>query len=178
MAVTRPPYHEKLIKAATIDEPVIAVGHSGAGALLPAITDTAIFVDAVLPHPGQSWFDVAPPQAQAQLRGLATEGELPPWHEWFAPEDIQLPHGPLRTQFLAEIPRLPLAYFAEAVPVTPAIRQAAYIRLSAPYDTAADEAEHLGWFVHRENAHHLAMLTEPERIADLITIGLTQITLA
>ncbi|SMD21061.1 hypothetical protein SAMN05661093_06714 [Kibdelosporangium aridum] len=178
MTVTGPPYREKLISAATCDEPVIAVGHSGAGALLPAIADTAIFVDALLPHPGQSWFDIAPPPAQAQLRGLATEGELPPWHEWFAPEDLPLPDGPLRTQFLAEIPRLPLAYFAEPAPVTPAIRQAAYIRLSEPYDTAADHAERLGWFVHRENAHHLAILTDPEQMADLIMIGLAEITLA
>jgi hypothetical protein len=53
---------------------VVLAGHSGAGALLPAIVDEiaaggdaadvavhcAIFVDAILPHPGQTWFETAP----------------------------------------------------------------------------------------------------------------------
>ena len=46
----------------------IVVAHSGAGALIPSVAALAkeglrgvIYCDAILPHPGQSWFDTAPP---------------------------------------------------------------------------------------------------------------------
>src|SRR4051812_24968387 len=61
-------------------ESVTLVAHSGAGALLPGIAhaiehlthlDGAVFVDAALPYPAQSWFDSVPRELAAQLRGLA-----------------------------------------------------------------------------------------------------------
>jgi hypothetical protein len=172
MAVTAPPYHHNLATAIP-DEPAVLVVHSGAGALVPAIRQAkaAIFVDALLPHPGRSWFDTAPPEAQAQLRGLAADGVLPPWHEWFPGE--AMPEALVKS----EIPRLPLTYFEERSPQADPV-PSAYIRLSEAYDAAADEAGRRGWWVHRENAHHLAMLTDPDRIADLIVIGLTHLPLA
>ena len=82
------PYYPAL--AAAVDDladPVVVVGHSAAGALLPAIAEAvgdrtrgAVFVDAMLPQPGRSWFDTAPPGLEAQLRGIADRGLLPPWH--------------------------------------------------------------------------------------------------
>jgi Alpha/beta hydrolase family len=91
------PYYPKYATAAaaSVDDEtgqVVVIGHSAAGALLPAIAEAvgkrargAVFVDAMLPQPGRSWFDTAPPGLEAQLRGLADEDLLPPWHEWFPP---------------------------------------------------------------------------------------------
>jgi hypothetical protein len=46
----------------------ILVGHSGAGAMLPLVAEAigrsvrcAVFADALLPHPGRSWFDTSRP---------------------------------------------------------------------------------------------------------------------
>jgi predicted alpha/beta hydrolase family esterase len=60
--------HTAAVKQALADvppgRPVVLVGHSGAGPLLPAIhraiaqpVAACLFVDASLPHPGQSRFD-------------------------------------------------------------------------------------------------------------------------
>ncbi|ANN21715.1 hypothetical protein SD37_11885 [Amycolatopsis orientalis] len=161
------------------DRPAVLVGHSGAGALLPSIADAvgdsvhgAVFVDAILPHPGGSWFDTAPPQLRDHLAGLAHAGWLPPWNEWFPAEafDTLLPDEDMRERFVAELPRLPVTYFEESAPVThgwPAVR-CAYVRLSEAYDRSADEAVRRGWWVHRENADHLAMLTQPDRVTDAV----------
>src|SRR5271170_1235421 len=61
-----PPYYRKLAGRAAdaAGTGPVLVAHSGAGALLPAIAEqtqarAAIFVDAILPHPGLSWFDTA-----------------------------------------------------------------------------------------------------------------------
>ena len=67
------PYYPKYATAAaaSVDDEtgqVVVIGHSAAGALLPAIAEAvgkrargAVFVDAMLPQPGRSWFDTAPP---------------------------------------------------------------------------------------------------------------------
>lgn len=181
-----PPYYRKFAEAAAhglVAEgnsgPVVLAGHSGAGALLPAIAAVvgddargAVFVDALLPHPGSSWFDTAPAQLREQLAGLVRAGRLPPWNEWFPAEvfDQLVPDAGLRERFIAELPRLPVAYFEEPAPDMsgwPAVR-CAYARLSEAYDRSAADAERRGWWVHREDAGHLAMLTQPERIADMI----------
>ncbi len=178
-----PPYYRRLARAAVhepaIDGPVVLVGHSGAGALLPTIAELvngdvrgAVFVDALLPHPGQSWFDTAPAELREHLAGLVWEGRLPRWNEWF-PDAVNrlVPDAELRERVVAELPTLAVRYFEEPAPEVgdgwAAIR-CAYVRLSEAYDDLADDAERRGWWVHREEADHLATLTQPERIADLI----------
>jgi hypothetical protein len=145
--------------------------------LLPVIADAvatvaAVFVDAFLPHPGRSWFDVAPVPLREQLLDIADAGRLPPWNEWFPANalDELVPDPNLRRQFVGEIPRLPLAYFLERAPVTRNwdTLQYAYMRFSAAYDHTADEADRLGWWVARRNWDHLRMLTDPAAVADLI----------
>jgi hypothetical protein len=178
------PYYPKyaMTAAAAVDgtsDPVVVVGHSAAGALLPAIAEAvgdrtrgAVFVDAMLPQPGRSWFDTAPSVMEAQLRGLADHGLLPPWHEWF-PEGAleELVPGPDRRQRLvAEIPRLPLAYFEEPAPPTRFSESisCAFLRLGSPFDRAADKADRLGWWVARRDWDHLRMVSDPDAVADLI----------
>lgn len=148
--------------------------HSGAGSLAPAIAERlpgirhALFVDALLPHPGRSWFDTAPPALAAHLRELAgTDGRLPAWDQWFPPGslDALLPDPELRAKLVAELPRLPIDYFEQPAPHTPWTVDSAYLQLSAAYDEQAAEAAALGWPVERLELHHLALLTDPETIA-------------
>ncbi len=158
---------------------MVLVGHSGAGALLPAVAAAlpgrvraALFVDALLPHPGRSWFDTAAPELREQLRSLAREGRLPPWHEWFPAGAVAglLPDATVRERFLAEVPELPLAYFEERAPEVPdwSPARCGYVRLSEAYDREAGDAAALGWPVYREDADHLAMLTRPAAVAELL----------
>jgi hypothetical protein len=182
VATMGPPYYPKYTKAAAViddAESVVLVGHSAAGVLLPAIAEAigdrtrgAVFVDAMLPQPGRSWFDTAPPGVEARLRDLAVDGALPPYHEWFPPGALAdwVPDPERRRRLIAEIPRLPLAYFDEPAPSARFAESVAcaFIRLGAPFDAAADKAERLGWWVARRDWDHLRMLSDPDAVADLI----------
>jgi Alpha/beta hydrolase family len=188
-----PPYHEKLairvaevVRGSSLAGPIVVVGHSGAGALLPSITATmqetvtaASFVDAILPHPGSSWMETAPPALREQLRGMAVDGRLPPWQEWFPPGTIEalIPATELRAGILAEVPRLPLAYFEEpALTVDWSGSRCGYLQLSAAYGAYADEAERRGWPTIREAADHLAILTRPAIVAERLLELVERIT--
>jgi hypothetical protein len=184
LATMDPPYYPKYATAAAAavdgtSGPVVVVGHSAAGALLPAIAEAvgdrtcgAVFVDAMLPQPGRSWFDTAPPGLEAQLRGLADHDLLPPWHEWFPTGSLEalVPDPARRRRLIAEIPRLPIAYFDEPAPPARFAKPVAcaFLRLGAPFDRAADKAERLGWWVTRREWDHLRMLSDPDAVADLI----------
>lgn len=157
----------------------VLVVHSGAGGLVPSIVERApaafgavLFVDALLPHPGFSWLETAPPPMAEQLRRLATGGVLPPWHRWF-PDDVLaglLPDAVTRADFVSEIPQLPLAYFEEKAPAGRRWETvpSGYLRLSDQYDHQADQAERLGWPVLRHEGTHLSPVTAPELVADLL----------
>jgi hypothetical protein len=183
-----PPHYPKYAKGAAIDgsDPVVLVGHSAAGVLLPAIADVngdrtaaAVFVDAMLPQPGRSWFDTAPPGVEAQLRSIAVDGVLPPYHEWFAPGVLEewVPDPERRRRFIAEIPRMPLAYFDEPAPPAQFTDDVAcaFIRLGTPLDAAADKAERLGWWVARRDWDHLRMLSDPEAVAEVIALAISAV---
>lgn len=189
VATTGPPYCPKYAKAAAaaVDggvDPVVLVGHSAGGALLPAIAEAvgdrttgAVFVDAMLPQPGRSWFDTAPPGLEAQLRGLATDGVLPPYHEWFPPGALAdwVPDAARRRRLIAEIPRMPLAYFDEPAPPARFAQSVAcaFVRLGAPFDAAAAKAQRLGWWVARRDWDHLRMLSDPEAVADVVALAIS-----
>jgi hypothetical protein len=173
------PYYPALAEAAAaaITDPAILVVHSGAGALVPAVAaleavKAAVFVDALLPHPGDSWFAGVPEQLGARLKGMAKDGKLPPWHAWWPKGAMErmLPDRETGAAFLAEQAELPLAYFEEAAPEIPLSTPSAYLRLSEAYDADADAAEGAEWGVLRLNLHHLAMLTHPQPIADAILL--------
>jgi len=153
------------------------VGHSGAGGLLPAIADAgldvaaALFVDAVLPHPGQSWLETAPPALRAEVLNSAREAHAAPWPEWFAPALLErlLPDRAMREAFAAECEPIPLDYLTAPSPRPSAWPPAAcaYLQLSDGYD-AETEAAARHWPVERLPLHHLAMLTEPAKVAAAI----------
>ncbi|HXQ14538.1 MAG TPA: hypothetical protein VN814_07960 [Caulobacteraceae bacterium] len=157
--------------------PWTAVLHSGAGGFAPALAASAarltgfIFVDAVLPYPGRCWRETAPELAR-RLAGLTTDSLLPPWNQWFGhdPTPQLLPDGATRDAFISDLPRVPLA-FLEAV--CPDQRQwerlpAVYLQLSKAYAFETAEAERRGWPVRRAALHHLAMVSDPDKVAALL----------
>ncbi|HVW40536.1 MAG TPA: alpha/beta hydrolase [Amycolatopsis sp.] len=174
-----PPYYPRfadVVAACAGAGPVVLAGHSGAGSVLPAVAErlgdrvrAAVFVDAPLPHPGRSWFDTAPPDLRDGMKNLAHDGRLPRWHELFPPGMVEalVPDPALWARFVAELPRVPLPYFEEPAPRAP-IAHGVYVRLSEAYDREAAEAARLGWPVHRLDADHLAPLTRPAMVGDLL----------
>jgi len=176
-----PPFFPRIASTIASEVPsaqaVVLVVHSGAGALVPVIASAvtvvgAVYVDAILPAPGRSWFDTAPPDLAAHVRGLAgADGLLPPWHTWFGPSapDELLPDPDARAAFVAEVPRLPLAYFSERTPASgPALPWSAYVQLSSAYDDEAATATREGWPLVRLDADHLAPVTRPALVAEAL----------
>jgi hypothetical protein len=157
---------------------IFLVAHSAAGALVATIADGlpylrgVIFLDALLPQPGQSWFDTAPENLASRVRGLAHNGFLPPWHLWWPPEMLSamLPDEATRAAFTSELKGLPLAYFEERAPKTvlPAGLRCTYVRLSDAYEAEASCADSLGWPVVHEPLDHFAMLTKAAHLAAVL----------
>lgn len=172
----------ELVAAAIRHGPVVLVAHSGAGPLLPLIADrlgqqhvavaASVFVDAGLPHPGQSALDVLPAPAAELLRRMTVEGWLPPWTSWWPPEQLRvmLPDEQLRNLMVDTCPRLPVSLFTEVLPGVSedGLGVCSYVRLSSVYDPFADQAEQAGWPVRRLESHHLAVLTSPAEVADTL----------
>jgi hypothetical protein len=170
-----PPYcsrQAEVIASGASGQPVILIGHSGAGPLLAAagaIIEQVrgyVFVDAGLPTPGQSWMDTVPLDLAAPLREMAdAQGWLPPWPHWWGEEALAelIPDPEVRRNFAAGCPRLPLAMFEEVHPPVPRWPDApaAYLQLSEAYADQAAKARELGWPVTQRVSHHLAPLTDP-----------------
>lgn len=160
-------------------ERAILVAHSGAGALVPALAARiapsvagVIFADAILPHPGLSWFDTAPAALREQLRAGALSGELPRWADWWKPGALArlVPDAAALAQMTAESEPIPVAYFEERAPSLDLTAPAAYLQLSAAYDEEAVLCGQYGWCKARLPLHHLAMLTHAEAIADALEL--------
>lgn len=160
-------------------EPAVLVLHSGAGALAPAIVAAArpkpvaiVFVDALLPHPGKSWLEIAPPLLARRLRDMAIDGVAPPWNEWFAQDPCVLLIGDnaVRRDFVDELPSVPMAYLQARAPSPLGWHgiPTAYLQLSDAYEPQAREAARRGWRVGRGRLHHLALVTDPVTVAGLL----------
>ncbi len=170
------PYYPALAEAASaVAEDCILVVHSGAGALVPSIAILAplrgaIFVDALLPHPGASWFAGVPEPLGARLRASAKDGRLPPWHAWWPKGAMEalLPDRAQGAAFIAEQGEVPVAYLDEVAPAIPLSTPSAYLQLSGAYKDDADVAEAEGWPVRRLELSHLAMLSHPDTVADAV----------
>ena len=166
--------------ARQIGERAVLVAHSGAGALVPTILQGAggrvaavIFVDALLPHPGRSWFDTAPEALAARLRRHARAGLAPRWPDWLPPERFEqlLPDPAMRRSVIEDAPAVPLAFLDEPAPHGPAAMPpygCAYLQLSSAYDREAGEARTSGWVVERLDGHHLSIMAQPSLVAAAI----------
>lgn len=178
------PVHQLLIGqfTDTIDEaepsaPLVLVGHSGTGPLLPAFADAIeipvaclVHLDAGLPTPGRSWRDTVPAELYADLRSKARDGRLPPWHRWFEPDPLVelVPDPAVRAAIEAEQPEIPVSYMKEQRPTVTWPGPSGYLMLSPPYADEARQAEESGWPVRRLDAHHLAPATDPAPVADAL----------
>jgi hypothetical protein len=160
---------------APIAAPIVLVGHSGAGSRLPAIAnelggvERAVYVDALLPHPGRSWAQTVPEEFVARLVDSAADGRLPPWSEWWGEDAMRLllPDDALRARFVADCPRVPVSVLYEVMPEVPE-PPGTYVQLSAAYESETAAARERGWPTIVLDLHHLALLTDPEVIADAL----------
>jgi pimeloyl-ACP methyl ester carboxylesterase len=170
------------VRAATanVSDPIVLVGHSGAGPLLPAIAvaleggiASLIFADAFLP-PVMGSAPLAPPEFMDRLRALADEGMLPPWSSWFGEDTMRelVPDDAPRAAVERELPRLPLSYFEASVPVPDEWRRqrCAYLLFSPePYGPSAAEARDRGCPVAEiAGVGHLAMLTHAISVTEAL----------
>jgi len=161
------------------DRPLILVGHSGAGLLLPAIRERMpnpvagyIFVDAGLPRDGMSRLteieDSIPEDAAGFREHLEAGGRFPVWTD----QDLSdiIPDRRLRHDLLDALSPRPLSFFTEPIPVFAGWPDApcAYIKLSDGYGRAAEAAEHAGWALSEIDAGHFHMLVDPVEVAALL----------
>lgn len=160
--------------------PVVLVGHSGAGPLLPLIGDTLVndvagyvFADAPLPRDRARRSDNAPAEFRRRLLARTEDGRVPPWGEWWRDDVLAalIPDEELRKVFVAELCPLPLQLFEEPIPLPPEWPDApcAYLRLSSTYDAEAAAAARRGWDVVHFEAGHLHMLVDPDAVAEALT---------
>ncbi len=180
---TPPPYwqqHAASVQRALVslpeERPLVLVGHSGAGPLLPVIAQVAqhpvkayLFVDAGLPHPGQSQLDemeASVPAFAQELRQLLASGErFPHWSDEDLRED--LPDGRARQQMLAELQPRPLSFFEEVVPDVPGWPDApgGYLLFTEGYRHFLEQAQGAGWPSRTFQAGHFHMLVDPAAVA-------------
>lgn len=188
-----PPLHFRIgrsvaeaIEGAAGSDEITLVVHSGAGALVPMLARgnkhvrRAIFIDALLPHPGKRWFETAPRELVAHLRSLAKAGHLPRWHRWWPRGAMEalVPDQAQRAQFVAELHEVPVAYLEEVAPLgdIPDGTACAYLQLSSACKAEADEAERRGWPVRRLDLNHLAPLTHAAEVEVALTALLAATT--
>jgi dienelactone hydrolase len=161
------------------DEPLVLVAHSNAGVFLPVIRAAlarpvrcSVFADAGLPARAGST-PTASEDFLPFLRGLAgPDGRLPRWTDWWPDDDLSplFPDEATRKAVTRELPRLPLAYYAEQVPVPPGWddHTCAYLHFSSAYDAEARQAAQRGWPVRRLPGEHLHQLVDPAGVAAVL----------
>lgn len=168
----KPPYWRSVAErvAAAITEPVILVAHSNAGLFVPVIAEAApvagcLIVDGRLPGRTGRMNDFL----RSMVRG---DGLLPPWTEWWGDADAAalFPDEQTRAAVSAEVPRLPIGYFEEQIPVPPGwdAKPCGYLRFSEAYVAEAEEAARRGWAVEHLPGLHLHQLVDPDAVAERI----------
>jgi pimeloyl-ACP methyl ester carboxylesterase len=164
---------------AAFSEPVVLVGHSGGGMLLPVIADGLaqpvrglIFVDSGVPaSAGETAF--VPPELLEEFGTLAVNGILPPWSSWFGEAAIrdEVPDEPLRQALVREMPNIPFSFLAQQIPSPPGWERVPcrYLLLSEGYRQSATEAQERGWQVEvLEGARHLHIAVAPDVVSDAL----------
>jgi pimeloyl-ACP methyl ester carboxylesterase len=157
------------------DLPVVLVAHSGGGPRLPALAAHRpgvvgmVLVDALLPHPGRSWAQTVPDAFAEKLKGEAVDGRLQPWPAWWGEARMRelIPDDQMRAAFVDACPAVPVEQIDEVMPELPD-PPAVFVQLSEAYTPEAEAARARGWPVLTIDTNHLALLTAPEEIADVV----------
>jgi pimeloyl-ACP methyl ester carboxylesterase len=146
---------------------VVLLGHSYSGMVLTAVADRAadrlarlIYVDAVLPHDGESMFDACSPQMRATWEERARlDGEgwrVPPWNP---PDWRSSPHPLKPTQ-------QPLRLTGTGSRTVPGVY--VHCTVKSGWDFCAplaDRARERGWPVYELATGHSPLKNEVERTA-------------
>ncbi|MEU7477440.1 hypothetical protein AB0A63_15730 [Lentzea sp. NPDC042327] len=189
MTVNEAPVHQRLIGAfadaledSGVAGPLVLVGHSGAGPLLPGFADALetevaglVFLDSDLPTPGRAWRDTVDPALVSQVKASVRDGKLPRWDRWFDTDPLTLVPAELRGEMRDEAPEVAWEFLKEQRPVVEWDGPCGYVLLSAVYEDAADAAEKLGWPVERVESHHLAAATSPSAVAAALKAVLSRL---
>jgi hypothetical protein len=152
--------------------PVVLVGHSGAGPLLPVIggglaqpVAAYLFVDAGLPVDRASRLDMMrledPEWAAPVARALRDGERFPTWTD--ADLAAIVPDAGRRQALLDELRPRDQAFFTEPIPVPGGWPDApcAYLQFSTAYAAPARQAREQGWPFRRIEAGHFHMLVAP-----------------
>ncbi len=167
------------LRGAPAGQPLVLVGHSGAGALLPGLgaalgrpVAAYVFVDAGIHADGLSrlaMMEAEDAPFAGELRAQLEAGErYPEWTDAQLQEAI--PDDERRAAVLAELRPRGLDFFSEPIPVPtgwPGAR-CAYLQFTSSYDVPAARARELGWPVQAIEGGHFLMLIDPETVADAI----------
>lgn len=178
-----PPFYAGLAQAVARQLPAdgqgVLVVHSAAGGLATSVVAAAgarvslvVYVDAILPHPGRSWFETAGDGFAGMVRGKVAAGQVPPWDQWFPPGAIAglIDDPEARSAFEAELGPVPVAYLDEPAPDLdlPDPVGWAYLRLSKVYEDEARLARHEARPTLRLDLHHLATISHPGEVLSSI----------
>ncbi len=161
------------------DQPVVLVGHSNAGPLLPVVGSSLrqrvvayLFVDARLPHGGMSRLDaveLGDPAVAAERRAALDAGH--PYPTW-SDEDLRefVPDSERRRALLAELRPRGAEYWTERLPKVSGWPDApcAYLLFSNPYRSEADRARRSGWPTRHLPAGHFHQLVDPPVVAEAV----------
>ena len=173
-------FAEEAAKAVDGHDDAVIVGHSAAGSVLPVVAGLVgrvrrtIFVDATVP-PCEGTGN-AGGEFLGALRGLATDGVLPIWSQWWGEGVLEflVPDDIRRRDVEMEMPALPLAFFEKPItlPTGWCAGEGAFVLLSEFYRTDASRAAALGWPVIEHPRAHLDIVNDEEAIAaTLVELG-------
>ena len=168
-----------------VDQPVVLVGHSGAGPLLPAVADAMrqpvaayLFVDAGIPSDGANRLDMLAeelPQIVTDVQTALEAGQrIPTWTD----DDLMgiLPDRERRQWVLSELHPQRLAFYTEPIPVFEGWPDApcGYLQFSPAYDYSMAQARDEGFYTQELKGGHFHMLVEPAAVADVLIDMLRQ----
>jgi hypothetical protein len=157
------------------DAAIVLIGHSGAGALLPAIRERLqsriigyLFVDAGLPKNGLSRIEMMEEEDSdfaRSFREYLNDGEaFPNWTD----DDLRgvVPNPEIRRGLIQELRPRDRSFFTEPIPTFTNLPDApcGYVRLSAAYDVPFRQARERGWPWRELDGGHFQMLVEPDRV--------------
>ncbi|WP_275003528.1 alpha/beta fold hydrolase [Promicromonospora iranensis] len=157
------------------------VAHSFAGYVAAAVLERRphsirqlVLIDAVLPRPGKSWFDVMGSDVATFMTSLAHEGSIP----WFSREQLDqlYPDNSIGDADFAwmqqHLTAQPIGTYTQPAinkPLSATDASVAYVRCLRTSPPAADvSAEQLGWRYRTLDAGHWPMITHPAETAHVI----------
>lgn len=166
----------KTIGQAAPKEGVVLAVHAAASSLLaaligasPAPVRAAIFVDSEFTHAGRSWLESRPIEVTEMITGLAKEGRLPKWDQWWLQSNLAdaVQDKRVREALLTELVQAPLAYFHERAPPNDPVKgvRIGYLLLSEHNRPRLEDARWMRWLVREEMTGHLGSMNHPDRVA-------------